>query len=288
MIGLLAEILVNKLDDFEFDSNQEPEDLETGPVESSGKKLTWLLLLLLILVTAAGAVYWLTRPEPQAEPEATPAAEPSTPPASEPEPEESEPLPTLGASDDIIRRLVGALSSNPRLAAWLATDDLVRRFVTSVANVSEGLSPKNHVDMLTPKEPFSVLRQPGSIVPSSKSYARYDAIADVVSSLDVNGTIELYRRLGPLIDEAFAELGYPGRRFDDVLVGALDHLLATPVIGPDPELRETVTAYEFADPDIEALSGAQKQLLRTGPGNVAKIQTALRALRTELLRSADS
>ena len=97
----------------------------------------------------------------------------------------------------------------------------------------------------------------------------------------------LYRQVEPLVDEAFAELGYPGRDFDDVFVAALDHLLAAPIIEPDPRLLETVSAWEYADLDLEELSAAQKQLLRTGPENVRKIQITLRALRSELLGASD-
>ncbi len=35
---------------------------------------------------------------------------------------------TLRTSDVIVRELVSELSANPKLAAWLANDDLVRRF----------------------------------------------------------------------------------------------------------------------------------------------------------------
>jgi hypothetical protein len=34
--------------------------------------------------------------------------------------------------------------------------------------------------------------------------------------------------------------------------------------------------YEFTSPNLEALTGAQRQLLRTGPDNVRAIQAALR------------
>ena len=38
------------------------------------------------------------------------------------------------------------------------------------------------------------------------------------------------------------------------------------------------TGYRYADPSLEGLTAAQRQLLRTGPRNVTKIQSALRQL----------
>jgi hypothetical protein len=52
-------------------------------------------------------------------------------------------LPTLGASDALVRELVEALSSHPTLASWLVSDDLVRWFV--VVDVARGLSPSFRV-----------------------------------------------------------------------------------------------------------------------------------------------
>ena len=53
-------------------------------------------------------------------------------------------------------------------------------------------------------------------------------------------------------------------------------------------LEETVAAYQYADPELESLSAAQKQLLRMGPDNMRRIQTTLRALRRELIAGGES
>lgn len=290
---------MSKLGDFEFETSKSPGDFETGPVKSPDKGpgepggepkgWLWLVIVAVLAVIVALVFWWFTRSRPSEGPEAEPpAAEaPAAGPEIDAEPEEPLELPALDTSDGVVRDLVKVLSANPRLAAWLATDDLVRRFTVSIVNISEGVSPRSHLTFMEPPEPFTVRREGGRIVPSAKSQARYDAAADVVSSLDVEDTVELYRQLEPLIDGAFAELGYPGQEFDVVLVAALDHLLATPVIDPDTELVEAVAVYRFADPELEDLSEAQKQLLRTGPENVSKIQVTLRALRRELMRDGD-
>jgi hypothetical protein len=277
-----------RLDELELDASSAPDDLDTGPLGPDERRRPlwpWVAALLLAMAIA-GVAWWLNRrPAPDAaEALSGPGVEPTAPPASPAAPAPTEPLPALDASDEMVRRAVQALSSHPRLAAWLATDGLVRRFVTAVANIAEGVTPGSHLETMAPSEPFEVRRAPGSVVPSAKSYARYDAVAQVISSLDAAGTVALYRRLEPLMDEAFAELGYPGRDFDGVLLTALDHLLATPVLQGEPELVETVSGFQYADPQLEGLSGAQKQLLRAGPDNVRQIRATLLALRRELVR----
>jgi hypothetical protein len=68
--------------------------------------------------------------------------------------------------------------------------------------------------------------------------------------------------------------------FDRALERAIVVLLETP--GPDASARliraPKGLGYRFADPRMEALSGAQKQLLRAGPANVQTAQSWLRAV----------
>ena len=60
-------------------------------------------------------------------------------------------------------------------------------------------------------------------------------------------------------------------------------LLKTPVID-DPVRIEPLggTGYGFADPQLEALTPAQKHLLRAGPRNVRTIHSSLRAIAVAL------
>ncbi len=53
---------------------------------------------------------------------------------------------TLRTSDVIVRELVSELSANPKLVAWLANEDLVRRFVAAVDNVANGISPTTQLE----------------------------------------------------------------------------------------------------------------------------------------------
>jgi hypothetical protein len=65
-----------------------------------------------------------------------------------------------------------------------------------------------------------------------------------------------------------------------MLERAIVMLLRTPVLAGTERLRVEPRGigYGFANPAIEELPAAQKQLLRTGPRNVAAIQSSLRDL----------
>ena len=46
-----------------------------------------------------------------------------------------------------------------------------------------------------------------------QSYDRYNTLAAVVDSLDVDGAARSYQRLKPLINQAYRDLGYPDEDF---------------------------------------------------------------------------
>jgi hypothetical protein len=190
---------------------------------------------------------------------------------------------TLNTSDQIVGDLVAELSSHPELVAWMANEDLVRRFAAAVENVAAGSSPRRHLDFLRPSRSFRAVEKNGRFYVHPSSYTRYDLPVEVFTSLDTEGTIALYRELRPLADEAYREISPPGAVFEDRLIAAIDHLLAVRPPTAAVELEErTVTTYEYADDGLAALSDAQRHLLRMGPDNVRQVQAKLRELRDAL------
>ncbi len=191
-------------------------------------------------------------------------------------------LPTLGASDGAVRRLGAVFSAHPQLAAWLATDDLVRRFVEAVVDISRGSSPVPALDMLIPEEPFSVQRSGNRLVMDPRSQRRYDLLGDVFASVDAQAGAEVYRRLHPLFTEAYREMGIPDGEFEGVLARAIRNLLAVDVPEGPFEVREGVGRYLYSDERIESLTPAEKHMYRLGPGNARRIQGKLKDIADEL------
>jgi hypothetical protein len=50
----------------------------------------------------------------------------------------------------------------------------------------------------------------------------------------------------------------------------------------DPAVIPETKRFEFADPQLESLSDAQKQLLRMGPANAKRVRAKLREIETAL------
>jgi hypothetical protein len=232
-----------------------------------------------ILAIAVGAYVWLARGTPEtttAPPpsETSEAVAPARPPGADVEPIKEQ----LDQSDPAVRKLVAALSSHPRVAAWLATNGLIRNFVVVVENISTGTTPARHLRVLRPARPFRVMEANDEIAVDPRSYERYTDIAAAAASIDAAGAARVYASLKPRIEEAYAELGRQ-EPFDRALERAISALLQVPVVAGIVRLEETgATEYKYADARLEQLTEAQKQLLRMGPGNVRTIQAKLREI----------
>ena len=214
-----------------------------------------------------------------------PAPVPTMPPPTAPPPAAETPetpLPPVAESDPLVRDLARGLSPQPTLSDWLSMPALIPRFVAGVDNVADGESPRPNLAALAPSAKFQTIERSGRVYLDPKSYARYDPFANVFASLDPHATVELYRKLQPLYDDAYRDLGHPDGHFVDAIGRAVPLLLATPVVEGDVELVPKVVSYAFADPKLEALRPAQKHFLRMGPRNVRLVQQQLRAIATEL------
>jgi len=253
---------------------------------SSSTKTIVAVFVALVLVVAVVYITWI---RPGLEEDVVEIVEVATPaPELTPTPTLSERLSerlkgtTLRTSDLVVRELVSELSANPKLAAWLANEDLVRRFVAAVDNIGNGISPTTQLGFMRPADTFEVVEKGDEITIDPQSFARYDLVTQVFVSLDTDGAVALYRELEPLIDDAYGEISPPGSRFSDRLDAAIEHLLEVTPPSGDPQLKRKVVTYVYADESLESLSGAQRQLLRMGPDNVLLIKAKLRDLKAGL------
>ena len=174
------------------------------------------------------------------------------------------------------------MTGGPLPPGWAGGEALIRRFVAAVDNVAEGHSPRGHFPMMKITGDFAVSRGVDRIVLDPRGYRRYNGLAATVSALDAEKGAALYRSLGPLFTEAYRDLGYPDRAFDDTFARAVYRLLGVPAVEGEVVLLKGERVYHYEDPALEGLSAAEKHLLRTGPENTAKIQGALRRLASAL------
>jgi hypothetical protein len=188
------------------------------------------------------------------------------------------PVTSLDGSDELIRKLAKELSSHASLDAWLQTKDLIRKFTAAVDNIASGESPVKQIDFFKPGGPFTVYKVGPKEYIDPKSYDRYNLPTSVFVSFDPVESVRFYKGLKPLFQDAYKELGYPDRDFDQTLKKAVLELLETPVVDGDIRVKIKVKTYALADPHLEDLSDAQKSFLRMGPANVEAIQIKLREM----------
>ena len=258
------------------------------PSEPTRAKALWLVAALLV-VAAGAAVYILYGDREPATPAPVAATAPVAPPATttapstalggEPYPVE---VPSIDLTNPLVRELLTKLSGHPRIAAWLATEGLVRSFTVVVLNVSEGKLPATAKGLtaLRPTARFRVVDRGGQMYLDPQSFDRYNALADGVGSVDANGSARLYATLRPRLEEAHRDLGASTASFDVTVERAIVRLLETPAVTTPVRVEPMPEGigYGFVDPQLESLSNAQKQLLRMGPRNVRLIQAKLREI----------
>ncbi|MFL5345743.1 MAG: DUF3014 domain-containing protein [Hyalangium sp.] len=258
------------------------------PSPPSRKPLYGAIVALVVAGAAGVGAYVLRGRSTSTPPTATPTAPSAT--ATNPQPSGrtkevtgAKPLPSVDQSDTRTRELVGLLSNEPELKKWVAAEGLARRFTAAVANIAEGESPRAVLPSMAPQGAFQTVERDGKHFIAPESFARYDSVGRIFNSLDTEITVNTYKALRPIFEQAFAEIARPGQRFDETLSRAIQRMLDTPV--PDGDIEVVATQgvnYAYADPKLEQLSAAQKHLLRLGPTNAKAVQAKLRELQTAL------
>lgn len=210
-------------------------------------------------------------PEPSTEPEEEPRV------SIEPQLENQASLPVLEHSDDLFREQVTALSSG--LTQWLQTDQLIRKMVVIANDFAQGQRQYKHMKTFKLAEAFAAEKDNQGLYLSETSYRRYDSMATAIEGIDVQQAIKVYRLLNPLLQQVFDEFSYPGEYdLENLFQKAGAEILAAPVLEKRIELVRKSVKYQYADKNLEALTGVHKQMLRMGPKNTRIIQNKIRAL----------
>ena len=193
-------------------------------------------------------------------------------------------LPAIDQSDSTLRIALNDLLLDKSLVDLFQTNDFVRRIAATVDNI-----PRQKIaQRLMPTTPaagtFAVTGTGENAVIDPANAARYAPFMRLVATLDIAKAVALYVQFYPLFQRAYEELGYPKSYFNDRVIAAIDHLMATPEVQEPLKLVRPKVFYQYADPELEALSAGQKAMLRIGTGNAAQIKAKLREIRSELMR----
>jgi hypothetical protein len=240
------------------------------------------LPIVLVVLAAAGALaffgwrFWRRSRPPEAPAASAPAgpAAPAAPPEGEPPGEAVDP-----ATADA---LVAAVSQHELYRRALAEGDLVARAALVVDNLREGVSPRRPLAFLAPAKPFAVVERDGRSVIAPAAYARYDAFADAVASVDAERLARAYRAIRAPLAAAYRALGHPDARLDAAVARGLERIEGVALADGDVAVRDEEGVWVFEDGRLEALPEVEKHLLRMGPRNGRILQAKARELRAAL------
>ena len=280
-------------------------DTDRARPERPERSIAVLLALAAVVVAAALlAWFWSLRDAQEAPPQLARVEEPAThePPAPAPPPARPEVRHPLEAEEapleaSAIPEALSGLLGGKAAASFLQTDAFPRRFVATVDSLGREHSPPAIWPVLPTPGRFLVEERPEGPVIAAENAARYTPFVLLGGTVDVPAAVRLYRRMFPLLQQAYRELGFGERYLNDRVVEVIDSLLATPdapesprvelveVKGPVPSLQPWVR-YQFADPALEGLTAGQKILVRVGPVNQRRMKAKLAELRKELTAPA--
>ncbi len=265
----------------------------------------------LIVISAIASVaifiiiFMLTKPQPAelertaieplpVETPQTTVAEPITPaitpePAQEVEPapieQPAEPKftpPPLNQSDAPLKQAMGESEQFAAVVGWLTQDELVRKSVVAVDNLAKGNVIAKYRPLNFSHKQLVVESRDNKLYLDRRNFNRYNLWVDTLTQIEPTTWAQWIDRYQPILDQAFGELGYKDKTFNQQLKAGLDQILAAPVLTTDIELVRPSVYYKYADKEIEKLPGIQKLMIRMGPENTVKLQRFAEALRQQL------
>jgi hypothetical protein len=266
----------------------ETEDLEAG----ARRKVMWLIGIVAAAAIGFGLWYWYVSQHRPAPP--PPPAVQATPPPVSAEPQIANPipaenagaaaLPALNDSDPLVRDSITGVLGRTAFERFLVPQNIVRHIVATVDNL-----PRRKVAVelrpLKPTPGTTAIATQGDIVTlNDANFERYTPLVKVVQGTDVKALLLVYRRLYPLFQQSYEDLGYPGKYFNDRVVEVIDHLLQAPQVQAPIPLVQPRVMYQYADADLEGRSAGQKLLIRMGPANARAIKAKLREFRAEIVK----
>ena len=274
-----------------------PDDRPLFHAENRAARARGPFLLVVVLAALAGGGYyfWSTRgkeapapPTPEVVTAPAPAPQTSAPPVEHPlenAATPTEPLPALADSDVTLQDALAVLFGGPAFTRLFYPENIVRHFVAAIDNLPRRTVALRIMPIKPVGGPFLVAGREGSLVIHPDNAARYASYVRALEAVDTRKLVATYIRLYPLFQQAYAELGYPSRYFNDRVFEVIDNLLAAPDVPASVALTQPKVMYEYADPELEKLSSGQKMMMRMGRDNEARVKAKLRDIKSALSKS---
>lgn len=184
-------------------------------------------------------------------------------------------LPPLDQSDEVVRTAFFGLKWQPGLAALFLNEEMIRRFVVQVDNIAQGRLIAEQALFKGLTKDFVAKAKGQGYQLDKANYARYQPYLVLLESVPPEQVGALYKKFYPLLQAAYLELGYPDQQFDDRVQQAISVLLSAPEVSDEPALTLPSVHYAFAEPEIEQLGLAHKQMVRLGQANQQRLKHLL-------------
>ena len=197
--------------------------------------------------------------------------------------QEIQPLPALDKKKDSIEGEFRQLYDEQKFGGLFLQKNLIPNFVVTLDNMTDAKLPQKYRFTQPLVGQFQAGKDAaGNEFIDTGNYGRYIPYIELAEAVDIRRFVSFYVRYYALFQQAYHDLGYLDRYFNDRFVQVLDHLLAAPEIRVPIQLVRPRVYYQFADPELEALSAGQKILVRIGPDNAARVKARIRELRQAL------
>jgi hypothetical protein len=222
----------------------------------------------------------VTTPEPEPIVEEVVVIEEDTSPELPPEPTVTE-----ETADAYARDMVESINGGKALAQFVAGDYIVERAVAVVDALRRGEVPYKILPVGRPSKPFPISDDGLRVTMDPSGFSRYDGFAQWVHGIDMLAIVELLNDYEQIATEALSRMGVVDFDIRSAVLAATTEILATPIAPQSAELMKREANWVYMDPELEALSSLQKQVLRMGPENSELIQAKARELRGAVLDS---
>ena len=196
-----------------------------------------------------------------------------------------EPTVTEETADAYARETIESVNGGKALAQFVAGDYIVERAVAIVDALRRGEVPYKLLPVGRPSKPFPISDDGLRVTMDSSGFSRYDVFAQWVNGIDVLAIVELLNEYEQIATEALSRMGVGNFDIRSAVLAATTEILATPIAPESAELMKREANWVYMDPELEALSSLQKQVLRMGPKNSEIIQEKARELRGAVLES---
>ena len=185
--------------------------------------------------------------------------------------------------DQYARESIDAVNGGKALAQFVAGDYVVERAVAIIDALRRGEVPYKLLPVGKPSTTFPISDNGLRVTLDTAGFSRYDGFAQWVGGLNTPALVSLLNDYEMIATQALTRMGVTDFDIRSALLAATTQILSTPQVSVDAELMRREANWVYMDPELEALSSLQKQVLRMGPENADIVQQKARDIRGALL-----